>query len=68
MEDDGKDEDLEEFGEMGEDCSAHTGLCYSCVVGRFPVSNASGTRVDQLVVRRGFPFGRCYCDSYIWVS
>lgn len=68
MEDDGKDEDLEEFGETREECSARTGLCCGCVMGTFPLSNVNGMRLDQLVGGGGFPFGRCYCDSYIWAD
>lgn len=39
-----------------------------CVTGKFTLSNVNGMRLDQLVGRGGFPFGRCYCDSYVWVD
>lgn len=68
MEDDGKDEDLAECGEMREECSACTGLCDSCVTGTFPLSNVNGMKLDQLVGGGGFPSGRCDSDSHMWVD
>lgn len=44
------------------------GLCYGCVMGTFPLSSVSAMRLDQLVGGGGFPFGRQYCDSHMWVD
>lgn len=70
MEDDGKDEDLEELGERREErgvLGTH-GLGYGCVMGMFPLSSVGGMRLDQLVGGGGFPFGRWYRDSHMWVD
>ena len=52
------------FGEMGEECSEHTGLHYGCVMGLFPLSNVHGMRLDQLAGRGVSPLGDATDDSH----
>lgn len=51
MEDNGEDKDLEELGEMREECSAHTG----CVRGTFPLRSIRRQRLALLLGGGGSP-------------
>lgn len=37
-------------------------------MGKFPLSNVDGMKLDQLVGGEGVPYGKCCCDSSVWAD